>query len=500
MIRPLQKIVSTLLVLVAASGAFAQRDIVVGAESNGEHYDPQRGLSGSAHIMMAMFDSLTRLDPDGTLQPSLAESWELIDDHTWRFTIREGVSFHNGELLDAHTVKLNMDRLATPHQTRSSAGSSVTGAEVVDDYTIDIFTVDVDPLLPSKATNFLIGPASMVQDPDNDSTEFNRHPVGTGPFQFVKDVPGEYIRLEPFEGHWNGVPEATSLTFRIIPDASVQLAELISGGVDFIENVTPELIDLVNASGIAHVVESPSTVAHTIPFRLDVDSPLLDVRVRQAINHAVDIDVIIENILSGHATPITSVVLPGALGYNPDVKRYAYDPERARELLAEAGYENGVTIEFDFSPAVGELYNTEVIQAIARQLQEVGIKLNLNSLEYGIMVDRVYGGKTVNPAFRWQWKLWYDDPDSILHGFFSIGGSAAFVDDEEIDDMLYRARYNMDNEERAQIYSDLQVMIHEQALQLPLYNLSYIYGVSDRLDWAPRVDGRLYFADTTFVN
>lgn len=484
--------------LLTTGLAFAQRDIVIGADSNGEHYDPQRGLSGSAHIMMAMFDGLTRLDPDGTLQPSLAESWELIDNNTWRFNLRQGVTFHNGEQFDAHAVKLNIDRLASEEQSRASLGSTVTGAEVVDDYTIDIFTIDVDPLLPSKATGFLMGAPALVQDPHNDSTEFNRHPIGTGPFVFVQDVPGEFIRLEANQDHWNGVPEATSLTFRVIPDHSVQLAELISGGVDFIEHVTPELIDLVDGSGVAHVIQTDSAIAQTIVFRQDVESPLQDVRVRQAINHAVDIDSIIENVLSGYATPIATVVLPFALGYNPEVTRYEYDPERARELLAEAGYADGVTIEFDFSPAIGDLYNTEVIQAIARQLSEVGINFNLNSLEYGIAVQRVYGDDTVNPAFRWQWKIWYNDPDSILYGFVSTGGSASYISYPEIDEMLHRARYNIDNEERAQIYSDLQVILHEEAIHLPLYNLQTLYGVSNRLDWNPRVDGRLYFADTTF--
>ncbi|MBF6842396.1 ABC transporter substrate-binding protein, partial [Acinetobacter baumannii] len=118
---------------MTAGFAFAQRDIVIGADSNGEHYDPQRGLSGSAHIMMAMFDGLTRLNPDGTLQPSLAESWELIDNNTWRFNIREGVSFHNGEQLDAHAVQLNIARLASEEADRASLGSTVTGAAVVDD-------------------------------------------------------------------------------------------------------------------------------------------------------------------------------------------------------------------------------------------------------------------------------------------------------------------------------------------------------------------------------
>lgn len=496
-ISPGKLALSILLLLITGLG-LAQKDIVIGADTNGEHYDPQRGLSGSAHIMMAMFDGLTRLDPDGTLRPSLAESWELVNNNTWRFTIRQGVKFHNGESLDANVVKLNIDRLITPHQTRASLGSTVTGATVVDDYTIDITTVDTDPLLPSKATGFLIGPASMEQDPDNDSTEFNRHPIGTGPFKFVEDVPGEYIRLEANPDHWNGAPEATSLTFRIIPDRSVQLAELISGGVDFIENVTPELIDLVNRSGVAHVIQTGSAISHTIVFRQDVESPLRDKRVRQAINYGVDIDTIIDNVLSGYATPLATVVLPIALGYNPDVTRYPYDPERARELLAEAGYPDGVAIEFDFTPSIGELYNTEVLQAIARQLEGVGIKLHLNSLEYGIAIQRVYGDDTVNPAFRWQWKTWYNDPDSILYGFFSTGGSASYVSYPEIDDMLHRARYNLDNEERAQIYRDLQVIIKEEAIHLPLYNLQTLYGVSDRLDWQPRVDGRLYFAQTKF--
>lgn len=480
--------------------ATAQRDLTIATDSNGEHYDAQRGLSSSAHIMMHLFDGLTRLDPDGSLHPSLAESWELIDDTTWRFYIRQGVTFHDGAALDANVIKLNIDRLASTTQDRASTGSTVVGAEVVDEFTVDIKTIDIDPLLPSKATGFLIATPALVQDPDSDSVEFNRHPIGSGPYTFAKDVPGEYILLEANPDYWRGVPEATSITFRIIPDASVQIAELMSGGVDFVENVTPEVVSLIERTGTAKVVNAQSPISHTIPFRQDIESPLSDVRVRQAINHAVDIDSIIENVLSGYATPLATIVLPIALGYNPEVTRYAYDPEKARELLAEAGYADGVTIEFDFSPAIGEMYSTEVIQAIAHQLEQVGIKLNLNSLEYGIAIQKVYGDNTVAPMFRWQWKTWYNDPDSILHGFFHSTGSASFVRDPVIDDMLTRARYNQDNEERAQIYSDLQVMIHDQALQLPLYFLNDMYGISNRIDFEPRVDARLYFFDTTFTD
>ena len=492
------------LVIIAVAAlfvsiAFAQKEIIIATESNGEHFDAQRGLSSSAYIMMHVFDSLTRLDAEANLLPSLAESWELIDDTTWRFKIREGVTFHNGEKLDANVVKLNMDRLASETQSRASVGSTVVGAEVVDDFTIDIKTIDVDPLLPSKATNFLIAAPSLVQDPDSDSTEFNRHPIGAGPYMFVEDVPGEYTRLEAFPDYWQGVPEATTLTFRIIPDSSVQVAELISGGVDVIENLTPDLVDFVNQSGQARAVETRSPNSHMIQFRLDVESPLQDKRVRQAINHAVDINSIIENVLGGYATPLATIVQPTTLGYNPDVTRYEYDPEQARALLAEAGYPDGFTIDLDFSPAIGELYSTEVVQAIANQLGEVGIDVNLNSLEYGIAVQRVYGDDTVSPMFRWQWKIWYNDPDSILTGFFDSEGSAAYVSNPEIDEMLKRARFNQDNEERAQIYSDLQVMIKEEALQLPLYYLESIYGVSNRISFEPRIDARLYFLDTTFT-
>lgn len=496
------RLFSLALVLIVGllGNVTAQRDLTIAAESNGEHYDAQRGLSSSAYIMMHLFDGLTRLDADGSLQPSLAESWELIDNNTWRFYLREGVRFHDGATLDAHVVKLNIDRLASKKQDRSSSGSSVVGAEVVDEFTVDIKTIDIDPLLPSKATSFLIASPALVQDPDSDSVEFNRHPIGSGPYIFKKDVPGEYIVLEVNPDYWRGVAAATSLTFRIIPDHSVQVAELMSGGVDFIENVTPELVSLIERSGTAKVVKTESPNSHTIPFRHDIESPLQDVRVRRAINHAVNLEPIIENVLSGHATPLATVVLPIALGYNPEVTRYEYDPEKARELLAEAGYADGLTIEFDFSPAIGEMYNTEVIQAIAHQLEQVGVKLNLNSLEYGVAVQKVYGDDTVAPMFRWQWKTWYNDPDAILHGFFHSTGSASYVRDPVIDDMLTRARYNQDNEERAQIYSDLQVMIKEQALHLPLYFLDNMYGVSTRIDFTPRVDARLYFFETTFTD
>lgn len=489
----------TASLLVLTSFAAAQNTITVATTSNGEHLDPHRGLNYSANIIAHIFDGLTRLDPDGSLQPGLAESWESVDDLTWRFTIRQGVTFHNGEPLDAEVVRLNLDRLKSATQSRTSWAAAIDSYEVVDEYTIDIRTAVPFPLLPGDATGIYIAPASYLPDPDSDSTEFNRHPVGTGPFSFVEDVRGEQIRLAVNEDYWRGRPEADELVFRVIPDAAVQVAELLTGGVDIVENVPPELIGRIEAGGAAHIVDFPSPVSHIVQFRLDLDTPLQDVRVRQAVNYAVDLDSIIANVLGGYASPLATVVIPGSLGYNEDIAPYPYDPDRARDLLAEAGYSDGVTLTFEYSPAIGELYSEEVILAIASQLAEVGIDINLVSLEYGVAVQRVYGDRTANEIFRWQWKTWFDDPASILRGFYHSEGSASFNDDPDIDEQLDYAEYLLDSAERARVYHELQAKIHGEALSLPLYNLDSLYGVSNRIaEYHPRVDGRLGFVETTF--
>lgn len=485
--------------LLAAPAAMAANpgELVIAVEALGDHLDPHRAPGNSAHVLMALFDGITRLDVDGNLSPSLATSWEAISDTTWVFNLQEGVTFHNGEAFNADVVIANLDRMSDPNEPRASYSFDVfAGWRKTGEYQFEISTVAPDPLLPARMKNFFIAPPSMLGNPKSD--DFNRHPIGTGPFKFVEWIADDRIVLAANEDYYLGAPEVKRLVFRSIPEASSRVSELLTGGVDIVTGLQPEFIGLVEANQGTSVVTRVSPINEVIILRTDVESPLQDVRVRQALNYAVDFDTIITTLLSGYAHRHATVVHPFVLGYNPDVEPYEYDPERARALLTEAGYPDGFSIDFDITPSVGGTNNIEVAQAIVAYLAEVGVNVNLRVHEYGVMRTLVYGDRTAAPMIRWQWKTWDNDPDGILYGMFHSKGTGTFNSDPHVDEQVIAARFNLDQEDRARIYGELQEYIKEQATQLFMYYTDSIYGVADRVNWAPRIDERLYFYEVTF--
>lgn len=478
-----------LLAPVASAGEPGQ--LVVAVDALGDHLDPHRAPGNSAHVLMTIFDGITRLDTNGNLQPSLAESWEAVNDTTWVFDLRKDVTFHNGEKFDADVVIANLERMSDPNEPRASYSFNVFESwRKTGDYQFEITTVAPDPLLPARMKSFFIAPLSMLANPKSD--DFNRLPIGTGPFKFVQWIPDDRIVLAANEDYFRGAPQFDRLVFRSIPEASSRVSELVTGGVDLVAGLQPEFIDLVESGQDTRVMTRTSPVNEVIILRTDVESPLQDVRVRQALNYAIDFNTIIDTVLSGYAHRYATVVHPFVLGYDETVTPYPYDPEEARKLLAEAGYPDGFAIDFDITPSVGGTNNVEVAQAIVSYLDQVGVKVNLRVHEYGVMRTLVYGDRTAAPMIRWQWKTWDNDPDGVFYGLFHTDGTGSFNSDPQIDEMIMAARFNLDQADRARIYGELQAVAKEQAPLIFMYYTDSIYGVSERVEWEPRIDERLY--------
>jgi len=444
-----------------------------------------------------MFDNLTRLDTQGAVQPNIAESWTQIAPTTWRFKIKKGIKFHNGESLDAKVVKLNQERLNNPKMPGITSDlKGIVKTELVDDFTIDFFSKTVDPLFPNRLSYFLIAAPSMLGDLT--SVSFNKNPIGTGPYKFVERVADDRMVMVANMEYHRGAPAISKITFKVIPEKSSQIASLITGAVDHVEGIPPDLIARIDANKSTRVVSKPSPVSSVIIMRTDVESPLKDKKVRQAVNYAVDMDTIIKTILSGKATRKATPVSQVDFGFNPDVPLYPYDPAMAKKLLAEAGYPNGFTVKFEATPSVDGVYNMEVLQAVSEYLKKVGINAELTNVEYGLMRQKVYGERTVAPMFRWSWKTWYGDPHGVLDGFFHWGSLACFANNQTLTKMIENIATETNRAKREQLLKDTQVIIHEEAYHLPLYALLTSYGISERLVWEPRADERIYIYDSYF--
>ena len=362
-----------------------------------ENLDPTMNLSSiRAAVGVSIFDSLVGRDRDTRIVPELAESWRVVDDVTWQFKLRRGVVFHNGEPFNAEAVRFTVQRVLDPEQKSPNRAtiSEIARVDVLDDATINVVTRQPYAPLLNRLIDFPIVPPRYTAEKGNQGLTLR--PVGTGPFRFVSLVKDEALVVEAFDRHWRGAPRISRIVFKPIPEPFTRAAALRNGEVDVITTVPPNLgRELENAGGI-RVRRVPSTWEIYLGLNA-LKKPLADVRVRQALNYATDVDAIIKNVLDANGRrqegPFTSVML----GYDASVKGYAHDPARARRLLAEAGYPDGLEITLD-SPAGRYQGDKEIAEALGGQWQKAGFKPKVRTAEWGSYFKR-YLGKEFPDAY-----------------------------------------------------------------------------------------------------
>lgn len=483
---------------VSALGAEPGEIIVVQA-GFGSHMDPHRGWGDNAHILQSIYDGLTRIDAEGNLHPGLAESWEQVTPETVRFHLRQGVKFHNGDELTADVVKLNVERMSDPNEPRQSYSFKFTGCTVVDKYTIEITESPADPLFINKISYMGIAAAELCGYAKSD--QFAKTPIGTGPFKFVEWITDQRVVLAANDDYWRGAPVIRKIIFRSIPELSTRISELVTGGVDIVAGIPSEFVPQVEASGSVRIVPMVSMVNRVILFRCDQpDSPFAKKEVRQAMNYAVNVDLIIETVLGGRAHREAAVVHPTDFGFNPSVKPYPYDPEKAKSLLAAAGYPNGFKVDFDYNPtsATSGPKLNDVVQAIVADLAQVGVEANLIAYDQAAMSSRIYKARNVSPMFDFGWKTWYNDPGDTFYGLFHSESIYAYTTNAEIDSLIIAGRAEMDREKARPIYEKIQELLFDDAPAIFLWYVDDLYAVSNRVNWTPRVDGRIYLYDASF--
>ncbi len=466
--------------------------IVIGSDPS--TLDPQFPDDGNARAVNDnIYEMLTVRDPvTAELGPSLATSWEQLDETTWRFELQEGVTFHNGEPFDANAVVYSVERMIDPEFNSEiiSFVATITGAEAVDDYTVDIFTEGPDPILLARLTWLNIVPPVYAEE---NAANFGNEPVGTGPYEFVEWVKGDHVKLEAYADYWGGAPSIAEVTIRTIPEDATAAGALQAGEVDVVRHLIPEYLDQVPKAVSVHGIEFPWVRINTNV------APLDDVRVRQALNYAIDKESLRDALYSGYAAVAEGQLLtPGHFGYNPDVTAYPYDPDTARQLLQDAGAE-GATLEF-----VGEagrwLKDKELVEAIATQLDAVGLNIEVNIAEWSQWLDLLFAGAEAAPDLQYSSNdnsLF--DADRTLSVLFTSDGSQAAYFNPEVDRLVNEARTETDVAAREDMYHQAVQMIYDDAACIFLLNLDDIYGLSARVDWAPRIDGRILVKDMTLV-
>ncbi len=446
---------------------------------------------GSHNVIDNMFDFLIVRDRNGKFVPSLALSWQFIDPTNLKLTLRQGVKFHNGNLFTAADVKFTFDRIKTDKQLASKMSgniSSISQVVVNDDYTVTITTAKPDPILVERMTEVPIVNKATVEQMGLEA--FAKNPVGTGPFKFVEWKKDQYVSMERYDAYWSGKAGIKTLIFRVIPEPATQVSELQTGGIDIAyQNIIVDQIPQIQQAG-NRVIGIPS--ARILYGVFDMSKkPFNDKRVRQAVSYAIDIDSILKNLLNGHAYAISQPVDPFSFGYDPSVKAYPYDPAKAKQLLADAGYPNGFE-----TPCETRVALKDPAQVVVDQLAKVGIKCNLVVDETTVHLKKVTD-KTIEPFFLWTWANSTFDADGVLYSMMHTGNLYSMTSIPELDKLLDQAHTIVDQEQRLKLYQQALQLIHEEAPLLPMYQTESLYGVRPGINWQPRPDERVDFFTAT---
>lgn len=426
---------------------------------------------------MYIFDTLVVFE-DGQLKPSVATSWEAIDETTWEFTLRDDVVFQNGEPLNADAVKFTIDRIMNPDEAIPWAGQMgpVESTEVIDDTTIRITTsVPFGPLVQKLLVAFII-PPGYYEEVGKEA--FAQAPIGSGPFHWVDFDPLTHLTVEPWPESWRwegNQPGITAVTWSKMPEASTRVAALAAGEVDVAEDIPAETITQLESLNI-EVLSQPIAQTMVVNLRNTWDTPLQEMLVRQALNYAVDKQAIADSILSGHATLVDSQLIGAdSFGYNPDMEPYPYDPERARELLAEAGYPDGFEMTYHFS--IGRYpKDKEVSEVIAAQLAEVGVQANLEYLENVVFSQMAREG-TIGPMSIYGWQSMPAMDINQPIPFFQCETPRQNFCDEELDRLIDDMEATLDPVEREAKAREMAVYLAETAPVIFLWQFHTIYGV-----------------------
>ncbi len=361
--------------------------------------DPHANNEGPTNAMKSnIYGRLVHRKPDLSLEPDLATSWEKVDETTWRFKLREGVTFHNGNPFNADDVLYSHKRQTQETSDMSFVLNTVKEIKKVDDYTIEMITNGPDPILLLNMPNFYIVDQEWMEENNafevvraHGSTNFaNINANGTGPFKIVEWVQDTRIVLEPFDGYWNKdgmMSNVTKAVFRPISNDATRVAALLSGEIDLMYPVPLQDVKRLEQDPNTQAMEGPELRTIFLGFDqwrdkgLDADggkNPFLDQRVRKAFYQAIDIEGIKRVVMRGAATPTGLMIAPGINGFQEDMNdRFPYDPEASKKLLAEAGYADGFNVTFD-CPNDRYVNDEEICTAIIPMLERVGIKVTPN--------------------------------------------------------------------------------------------------------------------------
>ncbi|MBI4280488.1 MAG: hypothetical protein HY660_18700 [Armatimonadetes bacterium] len=456
-------------------------ELVVAEAVTQETLDGQRStVQTTLNVTFLINEPLVWLDySDRQIKPLLATSYSLVNNTTWEFKVRRGVKFTNGEEMDASTVKFSLDRIRRPELRTPLAiyARVFRDIQVVDKYTVRVLTTIPAPVLPLYLTRVGMVPPRYLQERGDD--EFARNPIGTGPYRLERWVRGERVILTVNDSYWDRRPTASRVVWRYIPENSTRTAALGSGEVHVAATVPYNEVPNLRQRGFT-ITPVDTTRTMFVQFQLTKDGPVKNKKLRQALNYATDKDGIIKTVLDGYGKRLDGQVLSkDYYGYHDGLKAYPYDPNRAKQLLAEAGYGSGLTLNFT-GPPERYVRGKEIMQVLAAMFERVGVKTNLIYLEFGRFVASTLLQKDFKDMTFWG-AATVPDADVYLGAVLAKGAVYSMNDSDAFTEAYQRAARTMDPQRRLELYRKAAEIAHDEAPVIFLHAQTNVFGVSPKV-------------------
>lgn len=427
-----------------------------------------------------ILEPLIKVDFDGNMVPNLAESWEQTDENTWEITLRSDVTFQNGEPFNAEAVVTALTFLSNVETPpRGFNPSNIVSIEAAGEFTVVITTAEPDVLIPNRLTSpntGILAPSAYAS-----GTTVDAFGTGTGPFILVDEVPDQSVTLERNDNYWGGAVNLEGATVLWVPDGSVRATMIQTGEVDIARYIPIPQVPLVESNPDVTLFQIQEPRTRTL-YMNNSSGPLADVLLRQAVLHAIDKQAIVDAILEGVDSPAASAFAPTEGWFNTDLSPATYDPDLARELLGEAGYEEGeLTLRIWTYPSRVELPPISV--AIQEMLSDIGINSEVRVAQYSALEGDVLGGNYDIFVLSRGHLLDNYDPEGFLSADYSCTGSynlSQFCNDQ-VDALLAEARSTADSEARFEMYRQIQAILDEDAVDVFLNHSVILDGISNRV-------------------
>lgn len=460
-----------------AEGASATaEELIVVRLSDATNLDPHfiTDIPSANILYQKVYETLVRPDENFDIQPGLATEWSVVDDTTWEFKLQQDVMFHDGTPFNAEAVQTTINRLLDPEvgSPQREKFAMIEEVEVVDDYTVRFhLSYPYAPLLSILASQegSMISPKAIA---DN-SEGLKDNPVGTGPYTFEKWTSGQEVSIVKNDGYWGEPAAVERVVFKVVPEDATRLAMIETGEAHINDQVPVTEIERIEASDTMELYRTEGLAVEYLGFNVEKE-PFDDVRVRQAISQAIEREAIISGVYNNVGTLANSAMSPKVFGYSENSTPLDYDLNAAKELLKEAGIEEGYKISLLTSDRKERINMAEVIQS---QLKGIGIDVEIQVMEYGAFIEMTNNGE--HQMFISGWGNATGDGDYNQYNLFHSAshgpaGNSFYYSNPEVDQLIEQARQETDEEARKAMYEQALQIELDEAVYVPIRNYEHL--------------------------